>query len=880
MAYSNMQNSFLAGELSPDISARVNIEAYAAGAAEIYNCIVDYRGGVLNRAGTQWVFVAPTDNSGFPSKDPADWTPRLVPFIYEDEQALVLVFTVDKIYFMSNGAPVLEPLLDIDDISNANPGEVEFDFASGPSAIETGDFVFLSGIGGMTELNNRYFIADDVQPDSFLLKDIYDGANINTTSYGAYTSGGIIRKVHSAGHLYAAGLLWSLKFIQIRDTLIVVSPYYPPAVLTRVTPSTWLLVNITFASSTAAPTGVTASASFTGSGTDYTYVITATDDETGVESPPSAEEEINKDYWPNNNDSIRVEWNTVTGAAFYTIYCAAVTPNRANPGNAMKGLLGQTRGLKYDDFQAAPNFAITPPKEKNPFNATGKYPSCVTFIQQRVAYAGTINRPYKAWLTPVGDFTSMARSQPPRDTDALVFELASTRADPIKNLLAMTGGMLTFTSEAVYHVYGGADGAPITPNNINSDPVSRFGAGDIAPIAVGFHVLYTQNDNSIIRDLQYNFFAASYESTDITILASHFFKDMNIMRWAYSNQPWKVLWAVRDDGKLLSLTYVPEQNIFAFALHETQGFVKDVCVIPEGDEDVLYLAVCRVYTNTEGLAPTNSILSSRMATIERMRSRVVNEIEDAWFLDDALNSTLSPSVAAIEISAATGNVEINAYAGGNPFSGSVVGQIVRAGGGMLRIVTKNSDNRVQAEVLRPITDLLPNGLPQLQGAGNWYKNSNFSTFTGLWHLEGQEVWALADGGVQGPFTVEDGAITLTTPASYVVAGLKYQSRLKTLRPELQTQAGTSQNKRKNIPAVTLRMAQTRGIKIGPNYVEMDTWNPRVVQPLGQPPPMVTGDEYVVISGTWNEEGQVYIKQDQPLPMQILGLIPEIEIGDT
>jgi hypothetical protein len=198
----------------------------------------------------------------------------------------------------------------------------------------------------------------------------------------------------------------------------------------------------------------------------------------------------------------------------------------------------------------------------------------------------------------------------------------------------------------------------------------------------------------------------------------------------------------------------------------------------------------------------------------------------------------------------------------------------------MKITSKTNDNLVAVEILSPITDLLPDGVPNLQGPGSWYLNSEFSTFSGLWHLEDKEVWALADGGVQGPFTVVDGAITLNEPASYVVIGLPYESRLKTLRPELSTTQGSSQNKRKDIPAVTLRLAQSRGVQIGPDFVEMDTWNPRVVQPLGQPPPMVTGDEYVIIAGTWNEEGQICIKQTDPLPMQVLGLIEGIEIGDS
>lgn len=883
MPISRMQHSFLAGELSDELIARVDIEAYQRGAAELFNVFVDYKGGAVNRPGTQWVFAALTPNSGYET-DETQFSPRLVPFIYDADQSLVLVFSGDgRAYIMKDGAPVLAASpVNILDITQADPGVLNFDYSGGPVPFGDNDIVYIESAGGMTELNNRYFLIDNVSigPDTFELKNLYTGENIDTSAYGAFTGGGTVTRVALISHGYAYQDLWTLKFIQSRDTIIIVSPSYPPRLLTRVSgDDLWTLTTITFVSSTVAPTGVTLSASFAGSGTDYSYVITATDEETGVESEASVEETGDLSYWPTTTDNIRIDWNAVTGAAFYSIYRAPVTPGRGTPTSSLFGLIGQTRGTRFDDSQIAPNFALTPPKSRTPFNTTDKYPACVAFIQQRVAYGATNDRPFKIWTTPVGDFTSMNRSQPPRDTDALAFEIASQRADPIKNLLAMPGGLLAFTSEAVYHIYGGADGSPLTPNNINSDPVSYYGASNLTPLPIGYHILYTQNEGSLIRDLQYNFFAASYDSTDITILAAHLLQGHKIVRWAFANSPWKVMWAVRSDGRLLSLTYVPEANVFAFALHETLGFVKDVCVIPEGNEDAVYLAVCRKYGDFK-LAPFNVLFTTRMATIERMATRKIETITDAWFLDDGLASVLTPGIGPIWISAATGTVTITDLNGSNSFAGSVVGLIIRAGGGMLEVTAKTDDNNITAEVLAPITDVGLSGVPMIQAPEAWYMNAKFSTFSGLWHLEGQEVWALADGGVQGPFTVTEGAFTLTEPASYVVAGLPYESRIKSLRLELETQNGTIQGKDKTIPAVTIRLYKSRGVEAGSNFDVMYTWPERTDEPYGQPPNLVSGDQRIIIEGDWNTFGQVCIRQTQPLPMQVLGLIPEVTLGDT
>lgn len=876
MTVVTMQNSFLAGVLSPEMQARTDIQAYQQGLAEGYNIFVDYHGGIVNRAGTQWCFVVGSDNAGYVSTQD-NFTPRLIPFIYEEDQTFVIIFAKDRIFFMLNGGPVLRTAIPIVDITNADPGVITWS-DGGPPDVSTGTIIRIEDVEGMTELNNRYFMANNTSNGYLELTDIFTGDNIDTTNFGAYTSGGAFRPVYSIPNPYSDEDLWKLKFVQIRDILMLVNPEYAVKTLTRLSNSNWLMNDVTFESSTVAPTGLALNASFAGSGTEYAYVVTATNEDTGVESLASAEESDSLSYWPAAEDSIRITWSAVTDAAFYSVYRAPVTPDRGAHTATLKGLIGQTRGTSFDDFQIAPDYTITPPKNRSPFDAANKYPSSVAFIQQRVAYAGTNNRPFKVWTTPVGDFTSMARSQPPRDTDALVFELGSTRADPIKNMVPMQGGLLVFTSEAVFHAYGGADGSPLTPYNINSNPVSWYGAGNLAPIAIGLHVLYTQSDNSIIRDLQYNFFAASYESTDLTLLASHFFQDMKIMRWAYANHPWKVLWAVRDDGRLLSLTYYPEQNTFAFCIHETQGFVKDVCVIPEGDEDVPYIAVSRQYK--QHIDPYNSVLGTYMTTIERFRSRVITTIEDAWFLDSALATYLRPGTEAIQFSAATGTgVAVRDINSAGAFTDLSVGWVIRAGGGMMTVTAKADNNHITVSIQRPITNLLPNGEPMLAGPSDWTYTYLRSEISGLWHLEGQEVTVLADGGVQGPFTVVDGSFTLDTPASYVVAGLPYESRAKTLRPELQTPEGTAQNKRKNISSVTLRLKDSRGVEVGPSYAEMQTWNPRGVQPLGSPPELITGDEYINIAGFWNEAGQIYLRQTQPLPMQVLGLIPETNVGD-
>jgi hypothetical protein len=47
---------------------------------------------------------------------------------------------------------------------------------------------------------------------------------------------------------------------------------------------------------------------------------------------------------------------------------------------------------------------------------------------------------------------------------------------------------------------------------------------------------------------------------------------------------------------------------------------------------------------------------------------------------------------------------------------------------------------------------------------------------------------------------------------------------------------------------------------------------------GQPPEWVTGDKGVTMSPSWNKDGYVIVQQRDPLPMNLLALVPDVLIG--
>jgi hypothetical protein len=163
--------------------------------------------------------------------------------------------------------------------------------------------------------------------------------------------------------------------------------------------------------------------------------------------------------------------------------------------------------------------------------------------------------------------------------------------------------------------------------------------------------------------------------------------------------------------------------------------------------------------------------------------------------------------------------------------------------------------------------------------GITYDSTATSTITGLTHLEGETVKVLADGAMHPDRTVASGEITLASAASTVQVGLGYNSNLKTLNLNTDTRSGTMQGKKSRIVRVATRFHNTVGGKIGRGAANLDPYPNRpsdtVPAPAVQPekPDVVTG-----FSGDYESAVRIYVQQDQPLPMTILGIMPEVALG--
>ena len=424
---------------------------------------------------------------------------------------------------------------------------------------------------------------------------------------------------------------------------------------------------------------------------------------------------------------------------------------------------------------------------------TTGYPVAVTFYQDRLVFGGGGGDPRRLDGSVTADYELFQPSAPDgsvADDDAVSVTLGSNQVNSIRWLRDNEKGMLVGTSGSCWVVRPDTLGGALTPTNVTADKFTVSGAAPVDPIEAGRTILYVQNSARKLREAAYVFEVDGFTAPDMTLLAEHVTRG-GIVEMAYQQEPYSVVWAVRADGTLLGFTYDREQDVLAWHRHPREGVsFKSVAVVPEpeGEYDELWLI--------------------GQYEIEGVTKQYVEYMMPFW-------------------------------EGGQPLADAFY-----------------------------------------VGCGLSYSGPGTTSLSGLDHLEGETVTVLADGAAHPDKVVSGGAITLDRTVQKAHVGLGYSSNMQSLGIEAGAADGTAQGKKKRIPYVTVRMFETLGLQVGPDANTLDTVSFRTsAHPMGAPPPAFTGDKQVGFPGGHDTEGTVYVRQPGALPANILALMPKVITQD-
>lgn len=665
-----------------------------------------------------------------------------------------------------------------------------------------------------------------------------------------------------------------LKFAQSNDIMTITRHGHDVYELRRYGFNDWGLFPIAFAPSIDPPANVNATANIdlsvpSGVGSpliynvDHTYVVAAVNED-GEESLASTPDTCSNDLtWRGNTNTIT--WDAVAGAEKYSVYKAQ---------NSLYGFIGFTEELTFTDKNFQPILADSPKTGDNPFEDADRKPAVVTFHQQRRWFANYESNPQTFDASASGQYANFNKSIPAKDDDAITATIASARKQSIFHMLGLEE-LLLFTQGGEWKVVGANGDDIVTPSSLDPRPQSNYGSTElIPPIVVGPRILFVQSLGHIIYDLGYNLQQNKYLGDDLTTLSVHMFEGRQIVKWAYDKQHY-ILWMVMSDGKLVSMTYHREHELWAATQCETDGVVEDVICIPEIDKIVTYFVVKRERISGEE--------TRIVRAVEKLHDREVDEVEDSFFVDAGLSFEDPYPVTDVEVLGTT----VRLIIGEHPF---VVGSIIdiRVGGFTLEVPSEYDYGlRGQYEVTvvedTAVTiNFDPTGRIPWDGEEGVVRRT-ITSISGFAHIAGREVVALIDGAVygdQGELTLSGaGGLDLPVRGARVHLGLGYNSRVETL--DIDAAAQTTQGMIRSVHGVNIRVRNSRGIFIGPtfNSEDMKEYYPRQFEPYNSAPEWKNDYIPITLTGEWKPTGLICVEQRYPLPMEILSITPDVEFGN-
>lgn len=549
-------------------------------------------------------------------------------------------------------------------------------------------------------------------------------------------------------------------------------PSFPPAELRRISNLNWTYTPISFQPNIASPAApiVTRHYPIPGVPTTEYYVITAISSEGYEESQISPSGSAINDLTIIGNYNT-IAWSPVPGAVRYNVY---------KYSSGAYGHIGQTIDYIFTDDNILPDVTKTIPIFEPTFIGVNNYPSAVGYFQQRRFFAGSNNLPTNIWATQTGSDANMGYSIPNKATDALRFRIVG-KASQVRHIASLQD-LMFMTASTEWRATSTTGGLSSESLDIKSQ--SQNGVSHIKPVPINDKLMYEQAQGGHIRQMAFKWESQNYTSNDVSLLASHLFNNKTIKDMAYSRSPYPILWAVSSDGKLLSMTYDDQEEVLAWASHDSNGDKFESCaVITEGTEDSLYVIVNR---NINGV---------QKRYIERLHVYKADTLADAFHVDCGLT----------------------------------------------------------------------------------YFGAMATTISGLDHLEGRTVSILADGAVMPKRVVTGGSITLPDAASKIHIGLPYRGVIKTL-PTYFTDTSLGQGRVKNINKIFVRVKESGELKAGPNETDLTPIKVRKFEPYGSPPSLATGEIELAVLQEYNQEGYIYLVQDNPLPTMILYIAYEVMVG--
>lgn len=305
-------------------------------------------------------------------------------------------------------------------------------------------------------------------------------------------------------------------------------------------------------------------------------------------------------FLPTNTTAITMTPSATTGAV--TITASAAFFQTGHVDSIMQMTHGATTGYaKITAFTSSTVVSATVIEDyggstavddwaEGAWSGVQGYPSVVTFHEQRLVQAGSTGKPQTAWGSVINEFENYTSGTD--DDDSYSYTISSNQVNIIEWVVSQ-GDLAVGTSGGIFSFGSGSDSVPITPSNIVVRRKTTYGSNSVVPKTIGSFPYYVQRNGNTVREFRYSIDLDADRALDMTLYAEHITKT-SIVDMDFQQDPYNILWCVRNDGVLVAMTRMFDQEVLAWSRHITTGTFESVGVIPKSDgKDEVWVIVNR-----------------------------------------------------------------------------------------------------------------------------------------------------------------------------------------------------------------------------------------------------------------------------------------------
>lgn len=922
-----LQSNFSAGEVSPLVQGRAEVPRYKHGLATCLNYIPALQGPLFRRPGNKYL------NAVKDSTHP----PSLIPFQFSATQAYMLEFGDGYIRFYANNGQIVTTGTTYKKtaIDTSNPGIQPFIYITTDKNYPTvaNDFFYATSTvvaGTALELQSPYAIAD--VPNIKWAQNA-DTLYLTHPSYPVY-------KLQRTGNQ-----LWRIQPVNFYDgPYLPINSYavtgdYSNATIKVTDVSTAPYIKVEMANSYTVDSCVT-DPNGTGQVECRTTAVHGflTGQKVFIKGVTGTTEVNNADGVTGLNLTHAAYWtiqvvdtthflligsvfanafvgNGTVQLAIFGLSCQSVLSGTQDPDQnrnfaVIKGSVrypgryitpknrsgnlfgnGATGFMIMEAGATLPAVATDDAWQFGVFSYGNGFPSCCCFHQDRLAFAGVTNFPQEVDLSETSKYESFGPSAPATltvsDRSALSFNLASNDANVLRWLKSTTQGLLSGSYVAEWNISPNASSEALTPTNFNAVQTSFFGTANADAIQLGNATLYIQRSSRKVREMNYFFQVGTFRSTDMTELSEHITLP-SITKLALQKETQGLLWAIRSDGVLVSMTYDRSD------VSITAGWARHIL----GGKSDASGTIAQIYSFAFIPDPTTAFDQMWMVVKRRLNGSTVYSVEymtkifdstllqeDAYHFDCGGTYDTYKTVTGIT-SASPAVVTANAHGFSN-------GDKVRFRKviGLDKTTTDINGNTTVVNGVNYqnflIKNVAANTFELTDYDGNNINLSAYAAYTsggevrklittisGATWLKNETVSVLTDGGIHPDVVVSNaGDIVLNYPAAIVQFGFKYNSDGKLLRADAGSPDGTAIGKTRRTTRAAFMVKDCADLSIGTEFERLTpvSFQTADVLTANSPTPLFTGLVREGVESAYDLESQVCFRQNSGLPGTILAI---------